>query len=277
MATLTSNPLQQYFRRPALYLKLPSQGAGYAEGTLIMTENGELPVYPMTAIDEITSRTPDALYNGVAVFEIIKSCVPNIVDPWQIPVVDLDPLLVAIRMATNGNEMEIETNCPKCTEPSKYDVNLAGLLAGFNPGDYKTPLTVGELSIRFKPLSYKEVNNTNIMQFELQRMMIDMENEQEPNTKNDKMSKVLETINHMTIELMTKTIEYIKTPEATVFDPSYIEEFLRNIDKNTFEEIKNVNLELRKNAENKPLHIRCMHCQHEYDQEFTINASTFFG
>lgn len=277
MTTLSSNPLQQYFRRPALYLKLPSQGVGYADGTLIMTENGELPVYPMTAIDEITSRTPDALYNGVAVFEIIRSCIPNILDPWQIPVVDLDPILVAIRMATNGNDMEIETSCPKCTESSKYDVNLAGVLGGFTPGDYKTPLTVGELSIRFKPLSYKEVNQTNIMQFELQRMMIDMENEQDTILKNAKMSKVLDAINHMTIELMTKTIEYIKTPNATVFDPSYIEEFLRNIDKNTFEEIKEVNLELRKKSENKPLHIKCMHCQHEYEQEFTINASTFFG
>ena len=36
-----------------------------------MPENGELPVYPMTAIDEITVRTPDALFNGTAIAELI--------------------------------------------------------------------------------------------------------------------------------------------------------------------------------------------------------------
>ena len=68
---MSDNPLKQYFRRPAVYLKLPSGGLGYPEGTIDMPDTGELPVYPMTAIDEITSRTPDALFNGTAVVEVI--------------------------------------------------------------------------------------------------------------------------------------------------------------------------------------------------------------
>ena len=79
---MDNNPLKQYFRRPSVYMKLPSNGQGYPEGSLEMPENGELPVYPMTAIDEITARTPDALFNGTAVAELITSCVPNIKDPW---------------------------------------------------------------------------------------------------------------------------------------------------------------------------------------------------
>ena len=102
-----TNPLRQYFRRPALYLTLPSRGKFYPEGALEMPENGELAVYPMTAIDEITSKTPDALFNGNAVPEIIKSCVPGIKDPWAVPSVDMDAILVAIRAATNGNDLEI--------------------------------------------------------------------------------------------------------------------------------------------------------------------------
>ena len=61
------NPLQQYFRRPAIYLRLPSEGNGYPEGSINLPDNGEVPVYPMTTIDEITSRTPDALFNGTVV------------------------------------------------------------------------------------------------------------------------------------------------------------------------------------------------------------------
>ena len=56
-----NNPLKQYFRQPAIYIRLPSQGKNYPEGSLNMPPTGELAVYPMTAIDEITYRTPDAL------------------------------------------------------------------------------------------------------------------------------------------------------------------------------------------------------------------------
>ena len=57
------NPLRRYFRQPAIYIRLPSAGKFYPPGTLDMPANNELPVLPMTAVDEIVSRTPDALFN----------------------------------------------------------------------------------------------------------------------------------------------------------------------------------------------------------------------
>lgn len=271
-----NNPLKQYFRRPSLYLKLPSLGFGYPEGSINLPENGEIPIYPMTAIDEITCRTPDSLYNGVAIYELVKSCAPNIIDPWSIPSTDLDPILISIRAATNGNTMEIETNCPSCKEEAKYDVNLTAMLQQFKPGDYSKPLVIDDIQIKFKPLLYREINEANIMQFEIQRMLINVENTTDVNEKNSKTTDALKTLNDMSIKLITTTIEYIKTPTATVLDRNFIEEFLRNTDKNTFDRIKDINLQLRFSTDNKPLHISCMHCQHEYDQEFTINVSTFF-
>ena len=124
---MNTNPLKQYFRRPSIYLKLPSGGKYYPEGSIELPENNEVPIYPMTAIDEITSKTPDALFNGIAVTEIIKSCVPNIKDPWQVPATDLDALLIAIRAATNGNMLDVESSCPSCKEESSYNINLVGL------------------------------------------------------------------------------------------------------------------------------------------------------
>jgi hypothetical protein len=104
---MSINPLTQYFRQPAIYVKLPSNGEHYTPGALTMPANRELPVYPMTAIDEITYRTPDALFNGNAVTNVIKSCIPNIVDPWAIPAMDVDTILVAIRIASYGHIMEV--------------------------------------------------------------------------------------------------------------------------------------------------------------------------
>ena len=36
----------------------------------------------------------------------------------------------------------------------------------------------------------------------------------------------------MTIDLLVSSIEYIKIPNATVFEKEHIDEFLRNCDKN---------------------------------------------
>jgi hypothetical protein len=156
--SLANNPLKQYFRRPSIYLKLPSGGVGYPAGALNKTETGELPIYPMTAIDEITSKTPDALFNGTAIVEIIKSCVPNIRDPWSIPSTDLDAILIAIRSAAQGNDMEIESTCPSCKEIATYAINLIGMLQNMKPGDYKTELQISDLFIKFRPLIYREMN-----------------------------------------------------------------------------------------------------------------------
>jgi hypothetical protein len=274
---VSTNPLQQYFRRPGIYLKLPSQGLGYPEGAIDLPENGELPVFPMTAIDEITTRTPDSLYNGTAVCELIKSCVPSIKDPWSIPVTDLDPLLVAIRIATNGALMEIDTSCPSCNESSKYDINLTAVLNNFSAGDYNAILAIDSLKFKFRPLLFKEINETNLVQVEIQKMVGSLESMENDTERMVKTKELLEKINQVAVEIISKTIEFIQTPDSTVFEKEYIVEFLKNCDKQTFEKIKEVNLKLREGSENKPLQIKCMHCEFDYEKAFTINPTTFFG
>jgi hypothetical protein len=131
-----TNPLSQYFRQPSIYIKLPSRGQNYPAGTLIMPANGELPVYPMTAIDEITYRTPDALFNGQATINVIQSCVPNIKDAWAIPSIDLDTILIAIRIASYGHDMEFATTCPACQDTSERTVDLRTMLDSLHAPDY---------------------------------------------------------------------------------------------------------------------------------------------
>lgn len=274
---IENNPLRQYFRRPALYLKLPSGGAGYPEGSLDMPENGEIPIYPMTAIDEITCRTPDALYNGTAVVEVMKSCVPNILDPWAVTNVDLDPLLIAVKIATNGSKLELDTNCNNCNESSKYDVDLTRILAGFSPANYDESLKIGELEIKLRPLSYTQLNKANEAQTQAQRMIVTITAMQDDEERNHQTSEALIKMNDLAIDIMSYSIEYIKTPEVSVEEREFIVDFLRNCDSMTFDKIKDTNTRLRQSSETKPLHFKCIHCQHEYDQPFTVNMSDFFG
>ena len=275
MAT-QNNPLKQYFRRPAIYIKLPSGGKNYAPGIINMPANEELPVYPMTAIDEITTRTPDALFNGSAVADLITSCVPNITDPWKLNNIDLDAILIGIRTAAGGNKIEIQTTCPSCTEDAIFDVNLVGLLNNLNINNYDKELVLGDLTIKFRPLTYQQVNEISTSQFQVQKIFERLD-AMETEEKNAKIKEALILTTNLTIDALSKTIQYIKTPTAFVEETSFILEFLQNLDKNDFTKIKDYNVELKQSSEMKPLHITCIHCKHEYDQTFTLNISDFFG
>jgi hypothetical protein len=274
---IENNPLKQYFRRPAVYIKLPSGGKYYPPGIIDVPENGELPVFPMTAIDEITTKTPDALYNGSAMAELIKSCVPAIKDPWQINSMDLDAILIGIRAAAGGNDLEIESTCPACNDYGKYGINLINMLAQMQPGDYNTEYKVNDLAIKFRPLNYKEMNEAAIGQFEIQRAFVMLEQEQDEEVRKQKGQEALRRVTQLTIKLLTGAIEYIETPTTRVTEKEFITDFLNNCDKNMYIGIRDYNAELKSTSEIKPLKIKCVHCNHNYEQPFTLNTSDFFG
>ena len=128
------NPLAGYMRQPKIYIRLASGGAYWPQGSISIPENGELAVYSMTAKDELTFKTPDALMNGQAVVDVIQSCVPAIKDAWKCPNIDLDLILVAIRIATYGETMEITHRVPKIDEEVTHQIDLRVLLDQLSSG-----------------------------------------------------------------------------------------------------------------------------------------------
>ena len=103
------NPLAKYYRAPGPHVKIPSGGRFSEIDTTMLSVNGEIPVYPMTAADEILVKNPDALLNGFAVEELIKSCVPAVKNVRSLAAQDIDVLLLAIKLASYGDKMEVGT------------------------------------------------------------------------------------------------------------------------------------------------------------------------
>ena len=274
---MNTNPLKQYFRRPEIYLKLPSGGNFYPAGSIDLPDNQELPVYPMTAIDEITSKTPDALFNGTAVVDIIKSCVPNIKDPWSIPIIDLDPILVAIRAASNGTMLDIESQCPSCNEEGLYSINLIGLLSNLTAGNYNEAVQLNELTFKFTPFSYQKINNINMAQFEIEQEIRKLENITDDNARQTESSVVLKKLNNLSVELISESIDSITTPTSIVSEKEYILDFLKNCDRKSFEQLRTTAVKLRESSQLKPLDVKCIHCSHDYQQKLTLNVSDFFA
>lgn len=273
---MNTNPLKQYFRRPSIYLKLPSGGKYYPEGSIDLPENKEVPVYPMTAIDDITSKTPDALFNGIAVIEIIRSCVPNIKDPWQVPATDVDALLIAIRAATNGNMLDVESSCPSCKEESSYNINLVSLLANLGNVNYQDTINVNDLTIKFNPLSYRKLNDINLAQFEIEKAIRNLENIENDEERLKSSNSTMKSLNNLSMALITEAIESIATPSVIVTEKEHINDFLRNCDKHTYDILKTTAVKFREGSQLKPLKVKCIHCQHEYEQPLTLNVTDFF-
>jgi hypothetical protein len=275
--SLPNNPLKQYFRRPSVFLTLPSGGKFYADGIINKTETGELPVYPMTAIDEITAKTPDALFNGEAVTQVIQSCVPNILKPWEINNVDLDAILIAIRTASGENDMDMESECPSCNETTGYTVELNKILLQLKCPDFDSPMEINGLKIKFRPLVYRELNQINLEQFTIQRTFLNLDNIKDDKERTEQTRQALKLVTDTTMKIVASAIEYIEANETKVTTKEYILDFLVNCDKNVYTEIRDYTAKIREATQVKPMHIVCPNCKHEYDQPFTLNMSDFFG
>lgn len=274
---MNPNPLKQYFRQPAIYIRLPSQGRFYPTGTIDMPANGEIPVLPMTTMDEIRYRTPDALFNGAATVDVIQSCVPNIKDAWAVPNIDLDTILIAIRIATYGHDLDIGTQCPACATEADYALDLRQVLAGVESPDYQAPFKVGDLEIYLHPMRYRDINANNMEQFQDQKMLQGLENPDTPEQERGKLlGEMLKKITAITTRALAQNIAMIKTPSAMVTEQAHINEWLANCDRQMFAAVRDHILAVKAKSEIKPLHLKCQNCEHEYDQAFTLDMTTFF-
>ena len=131
--TNKTNPLANHFRQPKLYMKLPSGGLFNTDKDLDFPENKEIAIFPMTAKDEIMMKNPDALLNGEAVLQVIKSCVPSALEPRELTNIDVDALLMGIQSATYGDDMEVSTKCQYCEKELTGSTSIQEALDQIDP------------------------------------------------------------------------------------------------------------------------------------------------
>jgi len=277
---MSENPLKQYFRTAAIHLDLPSKGKFYPDDTLEMPETGEVEVFPMTALDEITYKTPDALFNGSAVVDVIQSCIPAIKNAWEMPIIDLTAVLTAIRIASFGHQIDIETKCPECGEKSDYGLDLRNVLDSVTPPDYSKSLSIGDLKIMYKPMSYRDLNENSKLQFEeakIEQLLVTDEAEMSNEEQLKIMSDAFKKVSLYTLTALSNNISKIITPDVTVSDNEHIVEFLENCERDRFKLIKKEVTDSQSDSIIKPLHIKCIKCEHEYDEPFTLDMSSFFA
>ena len=273
-----SNPLVNYFRQPKIYITLPSKGEFYPEGALDKSANGEYAVYAMTAKDELMFKTPDALLSGQATVELVKSCLPAIKDPWKMPSIDLDAVLIAIRIATYGDMMEISSDCPACNHHNTYELNLVNFLEKVGDFHYDKEIAVDPLVVSIRPYSYQEVTRTAIKGIEQQRILSIVNDEtMDDEQKIERFGASFIKLTELTVDVIAGCITSIQTPEGTVTDQEQIKEFINNSPTEVFNTVNDHITNMKNKIDMDSQDTVCTECAHEFKMTIVMDQSNFFA
>lgn len=280
-----TNPLNKYYRQPAIYITLPTKGKYYTAESYQQTQTGEIPVMPMTAKDEMAFKTPDAMINGQATVDVVKSCCPNILDPWQLTNYDLDTVLLGIRIATYGETMDINATVPVVNEQISHTVNLPALLDAVRNIEIKDSFTTKTgFEVFVKPLTYKQTTNAQVKTFEQQKIVAAVgQSQMTDEQKSQKFAEAHKALTDLNFEILSTSFSKIKTPDGqTVEDQNQIKEFLNNADSKTVNDLQDKMLEIRNQAQVKPVKLKASEEQIKkgapvtFETPLTFDNSNFF-
>jgi hypothetical protein len=282
--TENANPLNKYFRQASIYVALPS-GTDYPLDVVTPSKTGEIGIMPMTAKDEIRFKTPDALMNGQGVVDVIESCVPDIKDAWQIKSYDLDTILVAIRIATYGETMEINFNVPGANESVAHTVNLPAILDEIQKTTVDTAFTLKDgLKITVQPLTYRDMTSTSLQTFQQQKMYTAIQDSELPDEdKAARFNDAFKKLTELNSSILLKNMASITMTDGTVItDAAHIKEFVDNANTTVIKEIETKLMDLRTQGAVKPLKMKASEEQIKkgapasYEVPVTFDTSNFF-
>lgn len=242
-------------RQPKIYIRLPSGGKYWPMGDLITTETGEYAVYSMTAKDELMLKVPDALMNGQAVVDVIEHCIPNIKNAWSIPSIDLDVILIAIRLASYGEKMVTPLTFGEDIE-MEHSVDLRIVMDGLmNQIKWDPVVSINaDLTVFVKPTTYKQLAFSAIQTFETQKLM-QVANDDNM-TEDDKVKIFKESftkLTEVTVGMVGSSIYKVDTSQGSTDNPEYIKEFIDNADKDLYNLVHAHLDKLKENNSIKPI------------------------
>lgn len=279
---MTHNPLSAYYRAPKLYTKLPSQGKFYSDQVLDMPDTGELPVYAMTAKDEMIMKNPDALLNGEAVATVISSCVPSVKKPRELISNDVETLLVAIQGATGGDEVEVTAVCPSCSESVTGVASIQAALETMTllEKQYTVDLHNG-LSIVIKPFSYNSTVKAGVANFHSTRSLQSLQNITDEMEQLAAFNENFMQIAALNFDLIVDSVDSISGTDSSgeqfvVTNRDAIREFLENSESSVGRAVEQQIEAVNNLGINKTAQLMCEKCDAPFETEIGFDPVNFF-
>jgi hypothetical protein len=280
-----TNPLKQFYRQPQIYIALPTGGKYYGAEVVQKTTNNEHAVLPMTAVDEMAFKMPDSLMNGQSTVDVIRSCIPTIQDPWSIVNYDLDTILIAIRIASYGENMDVTAGVPGTDEQVTHSINLPKMLDQLRTQTFSDECSLSSgLKIKVKPLTYKQITEAQLKTFEQQRIYAQVnDSEMTPEEKTKRFSDSFKQLNALNSQMLLDNIAEIVSPSGdAVKDPALIKDFIDNADAKTTKELETKLSVIRQQGAIKPFRVNATEEQIKngapstYEVPVTFDNANFF-
>ena len=276
-----SNFLSQYKRQPKIYIDLPSKGIFYDENIIQDKQFTEIPVFGMNTMDEILIKTPDALFSGESTAQIIRSCIPIIKNPWDLVGFDIDFVLIAIRIATYGDSMPVQSTCPHCGNATESDLILNHLLAEYANKSTFYSVDFQELRLDLRPLNYKMQTQFAKKQYMLERQIVQIDKTtQTDDEKNVSKQKLMKQMTELNAEMIITHIFNISNREnEREFDFTVIKDFVINNDASIFNDVQEKIRQMNKDWSLPTFEVSCANesCKKQYSSSINVDYASFFG
>lgn len=284
----TANPLSDYFRQPGTYITLPSSGRYYKQPPKL-TDSGELAIYPMTAKDELRLKNPDALFNGEAMRGVIKSSCPDIADVDEIPSADVDMILVAIKMASYGDDMpmDISHGCNESDGKSQtINVSLGQIIGTLKPIPDKLGVVklANNLEVHLRPYNLKDQSRLLRMQFDSMRALQASEQREEAVEKQTLIANTgfaqLVDLSH---DLMIGAIQKVVIPGSGDGEPQeitevkFIADWLGNLDRSSVDRLEEELKQFQEFGIIREVSAKCDYCGESYKTDMLFDPTSFFS
>tara|TARA_Y100000994_G_C15630205_1_gene416802 strand:- start:73 stop:897 length:825 start_codon:yes stop_codon:yes gene_type:complete len=271
-----SSPLTKYQRQPKQSIDLPSKGKWYSQGSLAKTE--DLEVFSMTASNEIATKTPDTLLSGNTTVEIIKSCIPSIKNPWEIPMTDIYTILSVIRMASYGGSISAKNVCTECGTENTYEIDIQNMLSHFAKGVFEESIVVDNMKFHLRPLTFKELNEINKQNFKQQRSLMQaIPNIEDENIRGEETQKVYDALAVLRKNTVISSIAKIEVDNEEETNLTEIAKFIENADKDFFVQIEQAIMRNNEQFIVPETDITCANCGHQSKLNIELDYSNFFA
>lgn len=285
--------LTDFKRRETVFISLPSGGKPYPPGSIQLAPSGELGIKPMTTADQITLSNPESLISGDATAKIIESCVPGVMYPETLVAPDIEAIFAGIRLATYGENTEIELNCPECQHYHAFDMPIRFSLDNMKllPDNPKAVIEVNDgdesimLDVYVRPYSLIESTqdaNIRFQQSKAAQLLFNDDETLENSSLNSEFFKSIQNIATETVKLVSHCIVKISDPkndtDFDLNDKNVILEWLNNLPGKEAEKITNLVGSI--NSEfgiKKDIDVTCEKCQHEWKASINFDPSSFFA
>lgn len=275
MQEKAQNPLLSNVKLPGRTFTLPSGGHLYRDGELT-NPDGEIHIQALSALDEITLKNSDLLFNGDALEQVVRACVPSIKKPSELYGRDVDALMVMLRLVTYGPEFSIKVahDCEASRLPNKdgettensrhrehdYIVDIESLVMNMkqlDPTDiskqYVTTLDNGQV-VKVGPVRYKDL--ISLFQYTL--------------AKKDNFTA--EDVKESTVKNIAMVVQEVDG----ISDKALIEEWARYLTTKQNHQIADIVEQTNTWGPDNTVTLKCQDCGEEFKVELPLNPISFF-